>query len=688
MIHSIGHYVVRSRQLGLGGTLQHAWQGAMAASSCHMRSLWWDVMAHRDMTDSALLGHTTGDWPTVDKLLDHLADRPGSSFLLPHDSPENVARFLRQNCPERVSSVLDIADAACRGEFVLLGQVARYPSDIDWQRDPVTDWRWPLLYIDRLKDILWSPACPTDPKLVWELNRHQHFVALGMAYWLTGSSHYVDTFIAQIQSWMVSDLPQHGINWFSSLEVAVRLIAWTLAFQFFRGSAAFRTQAGGAFLKSLYRQAEFLANHLTVWEAVPNNHLIGETAALALVGAAFPEFRAAAQWREIGLHLLEEQVSAQTYDDGVNKEQATGYHRFVAEFLIAVVALGRRGLLPRISVLEDVLERMLDYVLYVLMPDRTVPMWGDADDGRALGLGQGKSFWDFRPLLSAGAVLFQRGDWRYAADQFDEEAFWLLGGYGLAVWERLAARPPDTTSRAFPDAGIYVMRDAWTVDADVAVFRCGPFGLGGEGQCAHAHCDLLSLQLWVAGRPLLVDSGTYIYWGPWRDVFRQTADHNTLMVDRHEQATPHNEFAWREVPGASCLVWEDKCVVGEMQPLPETWYQREIYHPETGIWRVIDHLEGDGVHDISWYFHFAPDLAVKWTKKSGCLLVRRDSRSFAVIRHPGEVQVQIKSGWHSPYYGHKQANTVIVATWHGEIPRTGTHFTWEFRFINETWGEQ
>jgi hypothetical protein len=46
---------------------------------------------------------------------------------------------------------------------------------------------------------------------------------------------------------------------------------------------------------------------------------------------------------------------------------------------------------------------MLDYILFTLTPGATSPMWGDSDYGRALGLGQNKDFWDFRPILSAGA---------------------------------------------------------------------------------------------------------------------------------------------------------------------------------------------------------------------------------------------------------------------------------------------
>ncbi len=94
--------------------------------------------------------------------------------------------------------------------------------------------------------------------------------------------------------------------------------------------------------------------------------MMAELTGLALVGAAFPEFRAAAAWRETGLRLLNQQATAQTHPDGVNKEQATGYHRFVAELLLLIVARSRQGALPHEPILEHTLERMLDYVLFIL----------------------------------------------------------------------------------------------------------------------------------------------------------------------------------------------------------------------------------------------------------------------------------------------------------------------------------
>lgn len=679
--HRAAHYLHRARELGLWGGLKRFWQRSTDEFVLWGRAMWWGLMARREMTDTDLLGRTVGDWRSLDGLLDHLGARPGPSFLLPHDAPQSTVHHLREHYPEYVSAVLSVANAACRNEFHVLGHVTRYPRSVDWHKEPLTGRQWPVWHRDRLiQRYLWRPTRPADLILSWELNRHQHFAMLGIAYWLTGDRRYADTFTSQVGSWIETNPVQHGVNWCYPLETSLRILAWTVAFQFFRNATSFRERIGGAFLKSLFQQARFVINHLqTTYHAVPNNHLIAEATGLTLIGAAFPEFLESATWRETGLRLLREQAAAQTHPDGVNKEQAIGYHRFIAGLLLVVVASSRRGILPREPILEETLERMLDYVLYMVTPDGTVPMWGDSDYGRALGLDQGKDFWDFRPLLTAGAALFGRPDWKFVARRFDEGAYLLLGSEGLAAWERIEACPPKEPSHAFPDAGVYVIRDTWARDTDFGVFRCGPFGLGDEGYCAHAHCDLLSLELWIGGRPLLVDSGTYTYHGPWRDRFRLTGAHNTLMVNGQEQATPRHEFAWRGVPRAQCLLWDEKKVVGAVETAAGVWHRRTLRHPRVGVWEIIDCLEGDGVqYQLCWHFHFAPRCSVRWGFGSGHLVVEEHGNPSAVIVPPPNVHVDLKQGWYSSTYGVKKPSPLLVATWRGEIPVGDAYFGWRF----------
>src|ERR1044072_9573514 len=86
-------------------------------------------------------------------------------------------------------------------------------------------------------------------------------------------------------------------------------------------------------------------------------------------------------------------------------------------------------------------------------------------------------------------------------------------------------------SQAFPQAGIYIMRDA-----DLYLcFNASDAGIGGRG--SHGHNDALSIEVAAVGRAFIVDPGTYVYSADLakRHEFRSTAYHSTVQIDGLEQ---------------------------------------------------------------------------------------------------------------------------------------------------------
>ena len=129
-----------------------------------------------------------------------------------------------------------------------------------------------------------------DHKVIWELNRHQHWLALGRAYWLTRDPRYRAGFIAQLGSWMAANPPRTGINWASMLELGMRSLSWIWALHMFvEGSEDGQTghverEDERAWtvdlLLGLHAQLSLVEHHLSTYFS-PNTHLLGE--ALALV---------------------------------------------------------------------------------------------------------------------------------------------------------------------------------------------------------------------------------------------------------------------------------------------------------------------------------------------------------------------------------------------------------------------
>jgi uncharacterized heparinase superfamily protein len=107
---------------------------------------------------------------------------------------------------------------------------------------------------------------------------------------------------------------------------------------------------------------------------------------------------------------------------------------------------------------------------------------------------------------------------------------------------------PEPASGVFAETGYVVVRrdDVWLA------FDCGP--PAPAFLPPHAHADALSFQLWVDGRPLVIDGGTYTYDdGPERAWFRSSRAHSTIHVAGREQFESWGAFRTGPLPGVRLL---------------------------------------------------------------------------------------------------------------------------------------
>jgi hypothetical protein len=163
------------------------------------------------------------------------------------------------------------------------------------------------------------------------------------------------------------------------------------------------------------------------------------------------------------------------------------------------------------------------------------------------------------------------------------------------------------------------MRTGWQRDAHQMLVDIGPIGCPVGG--AHGHADLLSLQCAVFGEPVIVDPGTHCYGDSrWRDFFRSTAAHSTIVVDGVSQAEPAGSFGWRRQPRVRLREWHSTAEMDFLDaehdgyaslPQPVNHRRRVIFiKPVDGAqsgayWIVVDDLNGSGRHDIDLTFQFA-----------------------------------------------------------------------------------
>jgi Heparinase II/III-like protein/Heparinase II/III N-terminus len=579
--------------------------------------------------------------------------------------PHVTARLAQSHCPRVAQDTIEAAEQIACGSIRLGARVAAVGARPDWALEPVSGKRTPATHWRRIPYL--DARVAGDCKFTWELNRHQYFLTLGQAYVLTGDDRYAALISAHLSSWMDDNPPQIGINWTSSLELAFRAISWIWALALIRHSRHLTAPLYVRTLKYLYRHARHIERNLSTYFS-PNTHLTGEALGLLYVGTAFPQFARALQWRLTGRRILAEQLDRQLFADGVYFEQSTSYHRYTTDFYLHAELLTKPSALSSTQDVEPRLHTLLDFLLHITRPDGSAPLIGDDDGGRLVMLGQRPAN-DFRDTLAIGAALAGRGDCAAAAGNEVDELIWLLGSEGLETYHRLRAVAPASTSRAFEDSGYFVMRERWDSHADWGLVRCGQHA---PQSGAHAHADALAIEVSIAGRSMLVDSGTYVYTAAPadRDYFRSSAAHNTLTIDGASSAEPAaSAFKWRSVPCSRTSAWESTATFdffegehdGYLRLDSPAIHRRAVFFLKGEYWVLRDRVESEGEHRVALRLHWAPDVAVSMADGG---VLRADARGSGTpvaasffARHG---RLSCEAGWVSTAFGTRQPASVSV----------------------------
>ena len=604
---------------------------------------------------------------TAASILEHFRTTSPKRFFAGLSDKQKTIETLNTRWPESCAAIINEADKISAGKFRLLGYEAlSFGNPIDWHLEPVSNKRAPLVHWSRMDEL--DASSYGDQKIVRELSRHQYFIALGQAYWLTGDERYAQTFVNHLTSWMDQNPPKLGTHWTSSLEIAFRSIAWLWSFHFFARSAALTLDVFERGLKFLYLNACHLESYLSTYFS-PNTHLTGEGLGLFYLGTLLPQFRDAERWKKNGADILTRQLKHHVLPDGVYFEQSTYYHRYTVDFYLHFAILLRRNGEPVPRDVEERLTLLLDHLMYLTRPDGKTPLLGDDDGGSLLPLGRTPQN-DFRSSLSVGAAYFNRSDYKFVAGGVHEDVLWLGGPEMLCELDRLAVAAPAKTSVAFEHGGYYVMRERWSKDSNYLLFDCGPHG---TLNCGHAHADALSFELCANGRLKLVDPGTYSYTGDpqMRQWFRSSLAHNTISIDDSSSSEPGDAFSWKNIAHCSASGWlscdrfdyVEGSHDGYRRLQDPVTHQRSILFLKNDYWIVRDQALSRMPHKADVNFHFASDLApsIRSSPSRTTFIREGDGGSGSLEIHTfGNGQWKQENAWFSDCYGRKRQSVACV----------------------------
>lgn len=473
---------------------------------------------------------------------------------------------------------------------------------------------------------------------LWRYNLHYFDYApdLGLFYIDTGNDKAYEKFKSLVLDWIEKNQIGQSEGW-EAYPVSCRIVNWILAFHLFAEKIKTNSLFYERLLKSLFKHALFLERSIEY--EILGNHLIKNGKALVFVGLFFTGEKAN-QWYKKGISLLRKELHEQILPDGGHFECSPMYHLIVLQDYLEVLLLLRENEQDIPSDFEDKINSQLDFLSKILHPDGEIPLLNDSGFG-------------ITPhplnLLAIGNELL---------GQFDKDS-----GH---------------TSYALDSSGYYVMRDK--AHEKYLVVDCGK--ICPDYLPPHAHADTLSYELSIGNERLIVDSGVYKYASSrWRDFFRSTRAHNTVVVDGLNQSDVWGSFRVGHRAFPTDLRWIVKDDItffegghdGYLKQL-DILHKRRIFFIDNNFWLIFDELDGKGKHLVEEYIHFHPDLGLLI---DDCRLSIEDMIGRQVLQVIPFAEPEVKivkgeeepiQGWYSHEFGKKEPNSVLLLRYEASLP--------------------
>jgi hypothetical protein len=597
-------------------------------------------------------------------LLDHFQNRREPHFF-PGFTSESLIQRQHELFPAETEQLLASATQIVdRHAWPLLGfGMQTFGAGIQWTKDPLSGFNWPLVYHRDLKLIRNDGS---DARVLWELNRLGHLLTLARAYAVTNDEKFSAEAFAQIGSWATQNPYGRGVNWNCAMEVALRAMNLLAIFELLKKSIHFNLEVLQLFLRLFHQHGTYIQNNPEFSYVSTSNHYLSDVAGLLWLGIMLPEFVDGEGYRDNGLVELLKEMDKQVLPDGADFESSTGYHRYALELFLYSFILCKQNDCEIEERYWKKLRSMLVYLRGYSRPDGSAPLIGDTDSGQVLPLCRRRAN-EHDYLLTLGAALFKDSSLKTTNAQITPELLWLPGPDAVDDFQNLA--PSENGSAEFPEAGTYVMRRG---NDRYLCFNASGAGINGRG--SHGHNDSLSIEVFANNRAFIVDPGTFVYTADLkqRNLFRSTAYHSTVKIDGAEQNTTHEAmpFIIGDEAHPRVLAWQsndkqDK-IIAQHSGYAVVHRRTVVFDKDVGNWSIDDEFFGEGEHSYEVRFHFAPGIEVSVEESS---VIATDGMSELKVLAPDQVESSLESQACSRDYGDKQDSITACFSIKGKVDR-------------------
>lgn len=364
-----------------------------------------------------------------------------------------------------------------------------------------------------------------DIRVTWEINRHQFLPYIALCYSETNDKKYIDMLEKHFYSWIEQNKYLKGVNWNSSMEIAIRSYQWLITFYILKdlGENKFRIDL----IKAIIVSMKHVRRNFSKYSSA-NNHLIIEAYITSIIGYCLkPIYKQ--DWFNYGYNELKNHLKLQFFDDGVNKEQAIHYQAFVTDAMLQYNIFLKK--INKEPLYEKVIKKSLEFICDVEASEGYSD-FGDSDDAQILKFSLQKiNYYDY--VLNLGTVYYNKKFTSF--NKYYPEVYMFTEKHKLITEKHIT-----NNCSIYKDGGYCIVKDSKTF----LLFDVGQLGFG--SLATHGHADALSIIYKYNDIPFIVDSGTYIYTiqREKRNYYRGTLAHNTLIYNNLNQSEIKGPGLW------------------------------------------------------------------------------------------------------------------------------------------------
>ncbi|MBN2524261.1 MAG: alginate lyase family protein [Bacteroidales bacterium] len=532
----------------------------------------------------------------------------------------------------------------------------------NWHFDPYSKLEFPKVFSKKINTRGFNNM---SAKHVWELNRMQFLPQIALKFRVTGDKKYLDLIKDLMLSWIDDNPYMIGINWYSNIELGLRLINWAITWdildiQSITGkSKSFDHFITQKWFPVIYAHCKRIRQSLSRFSSA-NNHLVAELAGL-FVASSFWHFKESGKWKKFSKSELEKEIIKQHSKHGINLEETSGYIQYITDLFLLSWFYAERTRNSFSNQYDERLRNIFHYIFQLIDSKGNLIRYGDADDGHALFLENDDYLYNFKSLLTTGSILFNEPVFKGKCSGYDCRNQLFFGEKYQAEFNDVDSLvPANEKSKFYPDEGHFFFRKS-LADKEI-LLHFNAASLGYLSIAAHGHADALSYVLHVDGIPIIVDCGTYTIHTQqdFRKYFKGTLAHNTIRVDNQDQALYKGPSLWNDHYRTKVLHYKLNEVTEESRANHDGYLKNGVIHMRSirfnkaeNKFLIQDTLNiSDGkLHQFELCHHLSPDVTIE-RKTNNILLLKCSPARVTEIRTDKQLNIELIKGQRDPILGY------------------------------------